>query len=624
MMAAISNVVKKIEDYSAYIFLIILALIPASEAVVRIVLKTGIPDSSSYLQHLVLWITFVGGMITSRERKHLSLAAGVELMKDSVKVWFKTISSFISATICIAFAWNALSLVLIGFDPSKKVGFFPIQLATIILPVGYTFMAARFITTLPAGRIQKGIAGMGLILGTFLSLSQIGNIIGTFSPSAVETFQPVVTATHGIIQALSLPLVITLVIFAFLDTPIFIVLGGLAYLLFIRSGGSLEVIPSEAYTLLTDQSIPTIPLFALAGFILSESKAGERLIKLFRAFFGWLPGGMAIAVVLVCAFFTTFTGASGVTILALGGVLSYLLIQSGKYSENFSYGLLIVSGSIGLLFPPSLPIILYGVVSQVSIKKLFLAGIIPGFFMVLALSAMGIYHALRHRIERHPFVLKEALSAAREGIWELFLPVLIVGVFFSGLATTVETAALTVLYSLFVTLVVHRDYKVRDLVKVVVNCVPIIGGILMILAHARGLNYYIVDSELPMQLTAWFSANIHSKYVFLLMLNIGLLIVGFFMDIYSAIMVVVPLIVPLGALFGIDPVHLGIIFLANLELGFSHPPIGLNLFMASYSFKQPLTRIYWQVLPFLFVLIFTVLVITYVPQMSTLLINIFD
>ena len=196
----------------------------------------------------------------------------------------------------------------------------------------------------------------------------------------METFQPVVTATHGIIQALSLPLVITLVIFAFLDTPIFIVLGGLAYLLFIRSGGSLEVIPSEAYTLLTDQSIPTIPLFALAGFILSESKAGERLIKLFRAFFGWLPGGMAIAVVLVCAFFTTFTGASGVTILALGGVLSYLLIQSGKYSENFSYGLLIVSGSIGLLFPPSLPIILYGVVSQVSIKKLFLAGIIPGIF----------------------------------------------------------------------------------------------------------------------------------------------------------------------------------------------------------------------------------------------------
>ena len=189
-MAAISNVVKKIEDYSAYIFLIILALIPASEAVVRIVLKTGIPDSSSYFQHLVLWITFVGGMITSRERKHLSLAAGVELMKDSVKVWFKTISSFISATICIAFAWNALSLVLIGFDPSKKVGFFPIQLATIILPIGYTFMAARFITTLPAGRIQKGIAGMGLILGTFLSLSQIGNIIGTFSPSGWRRSSP--------------------------------------------------------------------------------------------------------------------------------------------------------------------------------------------------------------------------------------------------------------------------------------------------------------------------------------------------------------------------------------------------------------------------------------------------
>lgn len=624
MRNLISRIIRLAEDYSTYIFLFFVALIPASEAIVRIIFKTGIPDSSIYLQHIILWITFIGGMITSRERKHLSLAAGVDLMKDSVKIWFKTISSFLSATICIAFAWNALSLVLIGFDSAKKVGFFPIQMATIIMPIGYAIIAIRFITTLPGGRIQKIIAGMGIVFGTFLSLTQISNIIGSFSPAMMENFQPAVTSTVAIIQALSLPLIITLVIFAFLDTPIFIVLGGLAYLFFIRSNGSLEIIPNEAYTMLTDQSIPTIPLFALAGFILSESKAGERLIRLFRAFFSWMPGGMVIAVVLVCAFFTTFTGASGVTILALGGILSYLLINSGKYSENFTYGLLIVSGSIGLLFPPSLPIILYGVVAQVSIKKLFLAGIIPGLFMVICLSLMGVYVAVRGKLERHPFDLKEALSSIREGIWELMLPVLIMTAYFSGLATHVETASLTVIYSLIITLVVHRDYKLRELGKVVINCVPIIGGILIILAHARGLSYYIVDAEIPMQLTAWFSSNIHSKYFFLLMLNVGLLIVGFFMDIYSAIMVVVPLIIPLGALFGIDPVHMGIIFLANLELGFSHPPIGLNLFMASYRFKQPLTRIYWQVLPFLFVLLFTVLVITYVPHMSTLLIDLVE
>ncbi|HOT46503.1 MAG TPA: TRAP transporter large permease subunit [Spirochaetota bacterium] len=619
IISRIREIIRYAEDYSTYIFLFLLAIIPVSEAVVRIFFKTGIPDSSNYLQHMVLWITFVGGMITSRERKHLSLAAGVELMKDSVKNWFKTVSSFLSATICIAFAWNALSLVLIGFDPAKKIGFFPIQLATIIMPIGYTLIAIRFVTTLPGNRLQKSIAGMGILVGTFLSLSQIGTIIGAISASMLESFQPVIAATVGIIQALSMPLIIILVVFAFLDTPIFIVLGGIAYLFFMRSGGSLEIIPSEAYTMLTDQSIPTIPLFALAGFILSESKAGERLIRLFRAFFSWMPGGMAIAVVLVCAFFTTFTGASGVTILALGGILSYLLINSGKYSENFTYGLLIVSGSIGLLFPPSLPIILYGVVAQVSIKKLFLAGIIPGLFMVVCLSLMGVFVAVRGKLERHPFDLKEALSSIREGIWELMLPIMIIAVYFSGLATHVETAALTVLYSLLITLVVHRDYKLKDLGKVVINCVPIIGGILIILAHARGLSYYIVDAEIPMQLTAWFSSHVHDKYFFLLMLNVGLLIVGFFMDIYSAIMVVVPLIIPLGALFGIDPVHMGIIFLANLELGFSHPPIGLNLFMASYRFKQPLTRIYWQVLPFLFVLLFTVLVITYVPQMSTII-----
>jgi C4-dicarboxylate transporter, DctM subunit len=621
---AITRVINSIEDYSAYIFLALIAIIPTLEAVVRIFFKTGIPDSSSYFQHMVLWITFIGATITSRERKHLALAAGVNLMGDSVKKWVRTVSAFLSATICVAFAWNALSLVLIGFDPSKKVGFFPIQAATIIIPIGYIIMTVRFVTTLPAGTLQKLIASTGAIFGTFLSLTQIGNILGSFSGSALDLFQPVIAATGGIIGALTYPLIIALIVFAFLDTPIFIVMGGLAYLFFIRSGGSLEIIPSEAYTMLTDQAIPTIPLFALAGFILSESKAGERLIHLFRAFFGWLPGGMVIAVVLVCAFFTTFTGASGVTILALGGILSYLLINSGKYSENFTYGLLIVSGSIGLLFPPSLPIILYGVVSQVSIKKLFLAGIIPGTFMVIALTTMGVIAAIRGKLERQPFVLKEALLSVREGIWEIMLPVLIVGCFFSGLATHVETAALTVLYSLLITIVVHKDYKLKDLGRVVINCVPIIGGILIILAHARGLSYYIVDSEFPMKLTAWFSANIHSKYFFLLMLNVGLLVVGFFMDIFSAIMVVVPLILPLGALFGIDPVHMGIIFLANMELGFSHPPIGLNLFMASYSFKQPLTRIYWQVLPFLFVLLFTVLVITYVPQMSTLLTNLVE
>jgi tripartite ATP-independent transporter DctM subunit len=623
-MNNILRVFRKAEEYSSYFFLMLVAVIPTGEAIVRIFFKTGIPDSSNYFQHMVLWITFIGGMITSRERKHLSLAAGVELMPDAPKKWIKTFSSFLSATICTAFACNALSLVLIGFDPSKKIGMFPIQAATIIMPIGYTVIALRFVTSLPAGRIQKLIVAAGILFGTFLSLPQIGNILGSISPSLSDSFQPVITATGGINQSLTIPLIIVLIVFSFLDTPIFIVLGGLAYLFFVRSGGSLEIIPNEAYTMLTDQSIPTIPLFALAGFILSESKAGERLIRLFRAFFGWLPGGMAIAVVLVCAFFTTFTGASGVTILALGGILSYLLINSGKYSENFTYGLLIVSGSIGLLFPPSLPIILYGVVAQVSIKKLFLAGIIPGFFMVIALSLMGVFVAVRGKLERHPFVLKEAFSSMREGIWELFLPIMIIGVYFSGLATHVETAALTVLYSLFITVVVHKDYKIGELGKVFLNCVPIIGGILIILAHARGLSYYIVDAEIPMQLTAWFSSHIHSKYFFLLMLNVGLLIVGFFMDIYSAIMVVVPLIIPLGNLFGINPVHLGIIFLANLELGFSHPPIGLNLFMASYRFKQPLTRIYWQVLPFLFVLLFTVLVITYVPQMSTLLIDLVE
>ena len=619
------------ENTVAGLALFLTALLPFLEIFARKIFKTSIPGAGGYLPHLLLWITFLGGAITSREGKHIALTAGVDQLRDPYRRWIRIVTSLISVMICTAFTWSSISLVLIGFDPSTMIGAIPIQWLVVIIPIGFGLMTIRFIAR-SAGVRDRGdrnrgdrerrgherwLVSLGVLLGTFLAFSSVANILYTITfdlPLFIDTLSEL---SFTVASVLNLPLILILVAAALLGSPIFIALGGIAYLLFAGSGGSLEVIPSEAYSMLTSHSIPAIPLFALTGFILSESKAGERLVRLFQAFFGWVPGGLVIMTVLVCAFFTTFTGASGVTILALGALLSYILVKSGKYSKSFSNGLVTSSGSIGLLFPPSLPIILYGVTAQINIKHMFIAGIIPGIVLVLVLSLIGIFTAIKRKVSRISFKPKEALGAFKESIWEILLPVIIILGYFAGITTLVETAAVAVVYTLIVEVFIHRDLKLKDLQKVFDKCIPIIGGILIILAVAKGLSYYLVDVEIPMRLSTWARETIHSKYLFLLLLNVALLITGCLMDIFSAILVMVPLIVPLGAAFGIDPIHLGIIFLANLELGYLTPPVGLNLFLAAYRFEVPLVKIYKDVLPFFFVLLVAVLLITYLPWIST-------
>jgi len=585
------------ENGAACLVLVVMALLPSAEVVARL-FKTGILANTEYLRHLVLWITFLGALITSRQKNHLSLSVGLELLPPHIKRWVVTATATIAAAVCASLTRCAWELYLVAFEPDMTVGLLPGRIVTVILPAGFFLLTVRFISSADSwvhALVRSGGVGIAAL---------IGYTAGPFMPVLVW------------------PLGILLTVSAVAGTPIFVVLGGMALLLFFTAGGSTAVIANEAYTMLTGPIIPTIPLFTLTGFILSESRAGHRLVEFFQAWFGWLPGGLAIMATLVCAFFTTFTGASGVTILALGGLLSVVLLK-GNYSKLFTTGLLTATGSIGLLFPPSLPIILYGVVAQLDIKHLFIGGMVPGALMAGMVAALGIRHDLKSKTARRPFHLGTAVSALKAAAWEISMPAAVLLFFFCGLTTLVESAAMAVIYVLIVEVAIHRDIAPRDLGKVMLKAVPLTGGVLIILAVANGLSYYIIDAQIPVQFAAWCAAHITSKYVFLLLLNIALLITGCFMDIFSATLVVVPLIIPLGAAFGIDPIHLGIIFIANLELGYLTPPVGLNLFMSSYRFNEPVVRVYRAVLPFLATLVVTVLLITYIPWLTTGLLGIF-
>jgi len=585
-----------IENNLAALSLILLALFPTAESIARC-FKTGVHASSTYVEHLVIWITFLGGMITSRENRHLSLSAGIDLIHEPYKRWIESFTACIATAITASFTWSSFLFVQIGFDSSQRVGILPIKAVMIVMPIGFAVMTIRCITHAPKGLVPKIIALSGVGIAALF-----GFVLGEH------------------LSALIWPSALIIIVASILGTPIFIVLGGIAALLFMNSGGTITVIPNEAYSMLTSPQIPAIPLFTFAGFILSESKAGERLVRLFRVFFGWLPGGLAIATILICTFFTALTGASGVTILALGGLLSFILIQN-KYRKDFTLGLLTVNG-IGTLFPPSLPLIMYGVVAQINIKKMFVGGILPGSIMVLALVIFVIITSKKEKIERIPLDVKEMLPSIRESIWEVLIPFIILIFYFKGYTTLVETGAITVIYILIIEVLINRDIKIKELPGVFVKSIPIIGGVLIILAVAKGLSYFIVDAEIPMQLTAWMQKYIQSKYLFLLILNVILLITGCFMDVFSAIMVLVPLLIPLGEAYGIHPVHLGIIFLANLEVGYLTPPVGINLFLASYRFNEPLVAIYKYVIPFFIVMLASVLMITYLPWVTTVLLGI--
>lgn len=579
-----------------------MALLPVTEVLLRALFHGQIPGSVPVVQHLVLVVGMLGGALAARENRLLAFAGAAQWFKGRSGILARIVSGGFAAATCSVLCSASFKFVVSQRKLGKILAYgIPVWVVESLLVVGFLLITLRLIWH--ASENWRGRA---------IAFALAASIV---SVAAFTTVDP---------SSLRWPAIGLLALAVFLGAPIFTALGGAAMILLWSGGEPISPVPLKIYQLTVNATLPSIPLFTLAGYLLAESQAVTRLVRLFQALFGGMRGGPAIATTLVCAFFTSFTGASGATILALGGVLLPVLLAA-RYSEKTALGLLTGAGSLGMLFPPCLPPILYSVIASsggvvsVTIEDMFKGGLLPGMLLVGMTAWWGIFKGHKRGEEgRQSFSFREARQALWGARWELLVPIVALGSLFGGFATPVEAAAITAAYTFLAVTVLHRDLRFgADIPRVLRECGVLMGGVLLILGVALGFTHYLIDAQIPDQAVEWATTTIHSKWLFLLGLNVVLLVIGGLVEIYAAIVVLVPLIVPLGIAFGIDPIHLGIIFLANMELGFIAPPVGLNLLLASYRFNKPMSEVIRVSLPMLAVMAIGVLLITYVPWLTT-------
>lgn len=589
------------ENALVVIALVLMVLLPCAEIVLRKFFNSGIPAATPLVQHLVLAVGMLGGALAARDKRLLSLSTLTQILRPAARRWAQIFGNAFATVITLFLAKAAGDFVVASRGLNKMLGYgIPIWTVQTLLVIGFAIIAVRLLWHADSTWLGRAVA---------LALTGIMLLVAWWSPVAPES--------------LRWPLLLVLLAATVCGAPIFCILGGAAVILLWTGGEPLASIPSNHYRLTTNPTLPSIPLFTLAGYFLAEGGAAQRLVSLFNAWFGTLRGGPAIIAVIVCAFFTSFTGASGVTILALGGLLMPILVSSG-YSPRHSLGLITGAGSLGLLFPPCLPPILYAIVASgsgaasVSMEEIFKGGLLPGLVLMLLAGAWGVWCGPKRETTRAGFNLAEAGRAFWIAKWELLIPVVALVALFGGWATPVEAAAITALYAFSVETFIYRDLRLgKDVPRVITECGLLIGGVLLILGVALGFTHFLIDAQIPDQGAAWVAGAVKSKWLFLLLVNVFLLGVGCLMDIYSAIVVVVPLLVPMAQVFGVDMTHLGVIFLVNLQLGYLTPPVGMNLFLASYRFDKPVGEVTRAALPMLAVLLIGVLLITYLPWLTT-------
>jgi tripartite ATP-independent transporter DctM subunit len=602
-----ARVVRAVEEGALVAALAAAMLLPLVDSVAR-PLGFYVPGGADYLQQLTLWLAFLGGLVAAREGRHLTLSTA-ELMPARVQRLGHVFAAAVSTATVALLAYASVGVLGIIKEEGRILpGGVAVWVSECIMPVALAGIALRF-----AWRASPRWPGRAVSLGT----------AGLLLAFAFGWMPEAVSGRMGELLANQLvwPLVVLILAALLLGTPVFVAMAALAFLLFFKDDTPITAVSYEVHRLIASPTLPAIPLLTGAGYVLAESQASLRLFRFFKALLGWMPGGLAVIVIAVCAMFTTFTGGSGVTIIALGGLV-YPMLRKDGYPEGFSLGLITAAGSLGLLFPPSLPVILYSIVAgtreqNVPADQLYLAGLVPGLLMITLVALYSIYVSRRIGGTRQAFSGRELAAAAWAAKWELAMPVLVIYLFASGRATMIETAASALLYSIVVECFLTRDLHLfRTLPAALVKSSVLTGAVLILLSAAMGVTNFIVQAEVPRVLVEWVRAHIESQVVFLLALNLLLVVVGCLVDIYSAIIVLAPLIVPMGAAFDVDPVHQGVIFLANLELGFLTPPVGLNLYLSSSRFAKPLTDVIRHSFPFLVIMTVAVLLITYVPGMS--------
>ena len=593
-----NNILNKAIDWLCLFLFFILISFPIFQIFGRYINFFSIPASQEIVQHMTLWIGFVGAVIAARSNRLLSIVR--EPVFNSLEKVSLTqfLVHIVSLSVVFVLSISYLKMIQIGFQyPDYIAPFIPSWFAQSIIPIGLILIWYQMIITSSSDSKYR-------LLISFISVI----------PTLVLYFWQFPFANSFLLW---FKVIFSIVLVSF-GLPIFILLALLSILFFLSEPSEwatnydlISTISDSAYRIVVSPTLAAIPIFTLAGYILAESNVSERLIKFFRASLGWLPGSTVLIVVLLCAFFTALTGGSGVTILALGAILYPILIHDG-YSKQFSLGIITTAGSLGLLFPPSLPAIIYSVTAGINPLELFRQALIPAIFLMSIMFFYGLYKRPKSK-QVKKFMFKEASETAKVAKWEIAIPLLIILSLFSGFATLVESAALLVLYVLTVELYIFRDVSLKKLPEIVINCSALVGGVLIILGFAMGFTGYLVDAQIPLKILNYVQSTISSKIIFLLALNILLLIVGCLMDVFSAIIVVVPLIAPLATYFGIDPFHLAIIFIANLELGYITPPVGMNLYLSSYRFEKDMPTIYSATLPFFFIRLIGVILITYIP-----------
>ena len=593
-----NNYLNRAIDWLCLFLFLILISFPIFQILGRYISFFSIPASQEIVQHMTLWIGFIGAVIAARSNKLLSVVREPVFDSTTKVNWTKFFVHVFSLSIVFVLSISYLKMIQIGFQyPDYIAPYIPTWFAQAIIPVGLILIWYQMIMTSSTDLKYR-------VLLTVISI--IPTIILYFWQFPLAN--PLLLWTKVLFA-------ISLVAFGL---PIFILLASLSIFFFLSEPSEwatnydlISTISDSAYRIVVSPTLAAIPIFTLAGYILAESNISERLIRFFKASLGWLPGSTVLIVVLLCAFFTALTGGSGVTILALGAILYPILIHDG-YSKQFSLGIITTAGSLGLLFPPSLPAIIYSVTAGINPLELFKQALIPAIFLMSIMFFYGLYKKPKSKtVER--FVFKDAFETAKIAKWEIAIPLLIILSLFSGFATLVESAALLVLYVLTVELYIFKDISFKNLPKIIIECSTLVGGVLIILGFAMGFTGYLVDAQIPLKILNFVQSTISSKIIFLLALNILLLIVGCLMDVFSAIIVVVPLIAPLATYFGIDPFHLAIIFIANLELGYITPPVGMNLYLSSYRFEKDMPTIYSATLPFFFIRLIGVILITYIP-----------